>query len=321
MVGQPGPAVRRARQGQGGQVQRLALEDPPQDEGVPARSGRQLLGDVGDHPAVGGRRGRQHRGARRQLGQQGADAPVVGPEVVTPVGDAVRLVDDQQPGGRRQLGQHGVAEARVVQPLGADQQHVDLTARHGVVHRRPVVDVAGVDGDRPDAGPAGRGDLVAHQRQQRADDHRGTGAAGAQQGRRHEVDRRLAPAGALHDQRAATLGDQRVDGGPLVLAQHGVRAGERAEVDFGVLASGHARTLPRRGDRTAGTARPAVSGPAAPAARPGPPVVRRAGRAAPPRAGSPAAGCGRRRSRRSGSAPSYGAAPAPAGRLPSPRPW
>jgi hypothetical protein len=30
----------------------------------------------------------------------------------------VRLVDDQQAGGRRQLRQHGVAEAGVVEPLG-----------------------------------------------------------------------------------------------------------------------------------------------------------------------------------------------------------
>ena len=64
-----------------------------------------------------------------QVGEQGADPAVVGPEVVAPVGDAVRLVDDQQAAGRGQPGQHLVAEAGVVEPLGADQQHVDLAGR------------------------------------------------------------------------------------------------------------------------------------------------------------------------------------------------
>ena len=61
-----------------------------------------------------------------QVGEQGADPAVVGAEVVAPVGDAVRLVDDQQAAGRGQPRQHLVAEAGVVEPLGADQQHVDL---------------------------------------------------------------------------------------------------------------------------------------------------------------------------------------------------
>ena len=58
-------------------------------------------------------------------GQQGAQPAVVGPEVMAPVGDAVRLVHHQQPGGGGQLGQDEVAEPRVVQPLRADQQHID----------------------------------------------------------------------------------------------------------------------------------------------------------------------------------------------------
>ncbi len=45
-----------------------------------------------------------------------------------------------------------------------------------VVDRLPVLDVGRVDRDRPDAGALGRGDLVAHQGEQRRDDH---GRAGA----------------------------------------------------------------------------------------------------------------------------------------------
>ena len=68
------------------------------------RGGLQLLGDVGRHPGVGGGRGGQDRGAGRQGGQQGADTPVVGAEVVAPVRDAVRLVDHHEPGPGGQVG-------------------------------------------------------------------------------------------------------------------------------------------------------------------------------------------------------------------------
>ena len=105
-----------------------------------------------------------------QVGEQGADAAVVGAEVVAPVGDAVRLVDHQQAAGRGQPGQHLVAEAGVVEPLGADQQHVDLAGADRVVDRLPLLDVGRVDGDRADAGALGGRDLVAHQGEQRRDD-------------------------------------------------------------------------------------------------------------------------------------------------------
>ena len=173
----------------------------------------ELLGDVGGDPGVGGRRRGEHRDAGGQVGEHLPDAAVVGPEVVAPVGDAVRLVDDEQPGGLGQLGQHLVAEAGVVQPLGADQQHVDLAGVDRVADRLPVLDVGRVDGGRADAGPLGRLDLVAHQREQRRDDHRRPGTESAQQGGRDEVDRRLAPAGPLHDEHPALL-DRRAPRSP-----------------------------------------------------------------------------------------------------------
>ena len=132
----------------------------------------QLRRHVVDHSVVGGRRGGQHRDAGAQFGDQGADAPVVGPEVVAPVGDAVRLVDHHQAGVARQRGQHLVAKVGVVQPLRADQQDVEIAAAHALVDLVPVGDVARVDGRGVDAGPLGGGHLVAHQRQQRRHDHR-----------------------------------------------------------------------------------------------------------------------------------------------------
>ena len=72
----------------------------------------------------------------RQRGEQVADAPVVGAEVVAPVGDAVGLVDHEQPGARGELGQLLLAEPRVVEPLGADQQDVDLVGGQRLARRR-----------------------------------------------------------------------------------------------------------------------------------------------------------------------------------------
>ena len=165
-------------QPQHAEPQRLAVERAAQHEHAGALVGGrvepapELLGDVGGHPRVGGRRRGEHRDALGQVAEQGADPAVVGTEVVAPVGDAVRLVDHQQPRGGGQPGQHLVAEAGVVEPLGAHQQHVDLAGVDRVVDRLPLLDVGGVDRHRADPGPLGRLDLVAHQGEQRRDDHR-----------------------------------------------------------------------------------------------------------------------------------------------------
>ena len=99
----------------------------------------------------------------------------------------------------------------------------------------PVVGVGRVHGAGLDAGPAGRLDLVAHQRDQRGNDHRRPGPAGPQQGGGGEVDRRLAPPGALHDQGPAPVADQSLDSAPLILAQPGARPGQRAQGLLGLL--------------------------------------------------------------------------------------
>ncbi len=218
MVGEPGQALLGGLEPDHTQPQRLAVERAAQHQDV----GAQLFGDIGRHPRVGRGGGGEHGYAVGKVAQEGADAPVVGPEVVAPVGDAVGLVDDQQATRGGQAGQHLVSEARVVEPLGRDQQHVDLAGPDLLVDRLPLLVVGGVDGDRPDAGPLGRRDLVAHQGQQRRDDHGRAGALLTQQEGGHEVDRGLAPAGALHDQRPPPLDRQRGDRGPLVVVQDDV---------------------------------------------------------------------------------------------------
>ena len=194
----------------------------------------QLLGDVDDHPVVRGGRGGEHRDARRQLADERPQPSVVGAEVVPPVGHAMRLVDDEHARARREPGEHPIAEIGVVEPLGADQQHVDLARVDRRVGALPLGGVGGVDRDRPDARPLRRLDLVAHQREQRRDDDRRPGACRAQQRGGHEVHRGLAPAGALHDERPPPLRHERVDRRPLVFPQARLRPGQRGEGGFGL---------------------------------------------------------------------------------------
>ena len=109
------------------------------------------------------------------VGQQiehAGDAAVVGPEVVTPVADAVRLVDHEQPDARRDQREHVVAEAAVGEPLGRDEQEVDLVALDRLDDPTPLVGVVARDAARAHAAELARVDLVAHQRQQRRHEQR-----------------------------------------------------------------------------------------------------------------------------------------------------
>ena len=128
VLGEPAELLVRGAQAQHAEAQALALERAAQHEHVVRRAvgtDGQLVGDVVDDALVGGGGRGQHRDVRPQPRQRFADAPVVGPEVVAPVGDAVGLVDDEQPDALGERGQQAVAEVRVVEALRADQQHVD----------------------------------------------------------------------------------------------------------------------------------------------------------------------------------------------------
>ena len=65
------------------------------------------------------------------------------------------------------------------------------------------------------------GDLVAHQRQQRRDDHRWSGPLRAAQRRGDEIDGRLPPPGALDHEHPVAAGHQGLDGLEPVLVQCG----------------------------------------------------------------------------------------------------
>ena len=81
--------------------------------------GAELVGDVAHDPVVGRRGAAEHRHrAGPKRGDEAADAPVVGPEVVTPVGDAVHLVDHDQTGPLAEQRHDRGAELGIGQPLG-----------------------------------------------------------------------------------------------------------------------------------------------------------------------------------------------------------
>jgi hypothetical protein len=137
----------------------------------------------------------------------------------------VRLVDDEQARPRHQCGQLLVAERRVVEPLRRHQQNVDLVVAQLLQHLGPLVRVRRVDRHGPHSRTGCGGHLVAHECEQGRDEDGGAGAALAQQQGRDEIHRRLAPAGALHDQRA-----------PAVVDERGYRL-ELAVVEVGVVAT------------------------------------------------------------------------------------
>jgi hypothetical protein len=139
----------------------------------------------------------------------------------------VRLVYDEQADRRREARQHVVAKARVVEPLGADQEQVDRAGAELRAHLLPVLAVGAVDRVRAQPEPLGGGDLVAHQREQRADDQRRPGAGFAQQRGGDEVDRGLAPPRALDAEHARAVADEVADRLELVGAE--VRRGVACE--------------------------------------------------------------------------------------------
>jgi hypothetical protein len=141
----------------------------------------------------------------------------------------VRLVDDDQPGFAGEQWQHVGGELRVVEPLGGDQQQVDLIGGDLRLQLPPLADVGGVDADRADPDLAGGGDLVPHQGQQRRDQERRPGPGVAQEPGGQEVHRRLAPAGPLDDQHPPAVGGDGGDGRELIGAGDGVRAGQLAQ--------------------------------------------------------------------------------------------
>ena len=137
VIDHPGEPLDRREGVHDGQLQTAPGQRTTQDQGRLAELG----GHVQGHPFVGGRRGRQDRSSRVECLKDVGDPSVVGTEVVTPVGHGMGLVDDQKPEPAGHLVKHPAAEPGVGQPLGRDQQNIELVGTQRSLNLRPGIDV------------------------------------------------------------------------------------------------------------------------------------------------------------------------------------
>ncbi len=229
---------------------------------VPRRRHVQPLGDLAVGGVGGRRRERQARHVRPALAEQ-RQGEVVGPEVVAPLGDAVRLVDGEE--GDLAAGEQ-VEGAVQAQPLGRQVQQVQLAREELGLHHAPLVEVLrGVH--EPGAHTEGpqRVHLVLHQCDQRG--HHDA-RAGPDQGR-DLVAQRLSAAGR-HEHDGVTAGDHVLDD-RLLLAAEGVvpedpvQGGERLAVPVPHLRRlCHVADHARPAHRLAPVLLPRPSGPSCP---------------------------------------------------------
>ena len=203
------------------------------------------LGDLG----VGGAGGRGGEGDARdvrpplvQLGER----EVVGPEVVAPLGDAVRLVDGEQ---RDAAAFEQVRGGRNAESLGGEVEQVELAREEERLDHPAFVEVLrGVEEARADAERGERVDLILHERDQRGDDH---SDARPDQGR-DLVAERLPPAGGHEHDRVATradvVDDRRLLAAEVVVAEHALQDVERRGRGVGEHGP-DGRPVPRRETR------------------------------------------------------------------------
>ena len=171
----------------------------------------ELRDDVPAHPLGGGRGERVHRDAGELIAQP-PELAVLGPEIVPPLADAVRLVDGDEPHAAFAQEAAQAIAALADEPL---RRHVEQPARIGsnprqhlvaLRQRQRAVQVGGRHAIHPKAI-----DLILHQRDQRRNDER---HAAARRGRLWVDDRRrleaqrLAAAGRQHDDAVAALEDR-----------------------------------------------------------------------------------------------------------------
>ena len=122
-------------------------------------------GDVGPHLGRGG--GRERRGRDAQLGSDTREAPVVGPEIVAPLADAVGLVDHETRG--REAAKH-LAEGCAPEPLGRDVEQLEASGGQLLFHPRALGwEERGMERRRGNALRAQPVDLVFHQCDERRD--------------------------------------------------------------------------------------------------------------------------------------------------------
>ena len=100
---QPADALRFIRQGQNAQAQGLAGQRTAQHMHGCAGIGTELFGNIAANTVIRGCGSRQHRHARRQRFDERTNTAVVGAEVMAPVRNTVRLINNEQTQARQQV--------------------------------------------------------------------------------------------------------------------------------------------------------------------------------------------------------------------------
>ena len=223
-LGEPREAFGLGREMQHIERQALAIERAAQHDQITA----ELIDNIGDHPIVRRCRSAKHRHAPGEQVENAREPSVIGAEVVAPVADAVRLVDHEESGARGELGQHHVAELFVRESFGRHEKEIDPVGIDIGDDLLPIAGVVARDAGRVHAAAFARVDLIAHEAEEGRDQQRRARVPRAQEPGRDEVDRALAPAGALHDEDTVTTCDQRLDGLELRGSELSVRSDEGA---------------------------------------------------------------------------------------------
>ena len=227
---QPADTLRLMRQGQNAQAQGLAGQRTAQHMHGCGGISAELFGDIAANTVIRGCGSRQHRHTRRQRLNERTNTAVIGAEIVTPVRDTMRLINDEQPQARQQVRQPLLAERRVIEAFGAHQEYVELVSFEAGADFIPFGDVRGVHHGGAHSRAGCRLDLITHEGKQRGDDKRRAHTAGTQQQGRNEIDCGLTPAGTLHDEGAGAVGYEGANRLVLAVVELGISdAGEAAQ--------------------------------------------------------------------------------------------
>ena len=159
---------------------------------------------------------------RRKVAGDPLDPPVVRPEIVSPIRDAVGFVNDQQADAFGNLRQHLGTEAFVAEPLGRNQQNIRLVALQRFFSDLPVILIVGSNTDCVNPHPLRGRDLVPHQRKQWGDEKRGTLSGFTQEFGRNEVHNALAPTGFLNNEKATASFYETANSLFLALPERGI---------------------------------------------------------------------------------------------------
>ena len=97
------------------------------------------VAEVGDDPVVRGRGGGKEARLGGEAPEEAFHLPVLGTEIVAPVGDAVCLVDDNHADARGDGVKDGGLELGVREAFGGDEKDVDLMAPDPFGHLVPII--------------------------------------------------------------------------------------------------------------------------------------------------------------------------------------